>query len=87
MKDVLVRELVVVVPLLGLSLFLGIYPKPVLDRIEPAVERAIAQLRAQDRLPQPGADRTIAKEIQKIEREIEARDHGREPSDEEETEK
>ena len=24
-----------VVPLLGLSLFLGLYPKPVLDRIEP----------------------------------------------------
>ena len=40
-KDVNVRELVVVVPLIGLSLFLGIYPKPVLDRIEPAANHAI----------------------------------------------
>jgi NADH-quinone oxidoreductase subunit M len=40
-KDLSFRELVVVVPLVGLSLFLGIYPKPVLDRIEPAVQHAI----------------------------------------------
>ena len=40
-KDLNVRELVVVVPLIGLSLFLGIYPKPVLDRIEPAANHAI----------------------------------------------
>ena len=33
--------IVVVVPLLALSLFLGIYPKPVLDRIEPSAERAV----------------------------------------------
>ena len=41
MKRRLVREIVVVVPLLALSLFLGLYPKPVLDRIEPSVERAV----------------------------------------------
>jgi NADH-quinone oxidoreductase subunit M len=40
-KDVNLRELVVVVPLIGLSLFLGIYPQPVLDRIEPTVEQRI----------------------------------------------
>jgi NADH-quinone oxidoreductase subunit M len=40
-RDVNLRELVVVVPLLGLSLFLGIYPQPVLDRIEPTVEQRI----------------------------------------------
>ena len=45
------RELVVVVPLLALSLFLGLYPKPVLDRIEPTVKLRIAQPRAQERLP------------------------------------
>ena len=27
-------------PLIGLIVFLGVYPKPVLDRIEPAVNRA-----------------------------------------------
>jgi NADH-quinone oxidoreductase subunit M len=35
---------VVVVPLIGLSLFLGIYPQPVLDRIEPTVEQRITFL-------------------------------------------
>jgi NADH-quinone oxidoreductase subunit M len=41
LKDVNLRELVVVVPLLALSLFLGLYPKPVLDRIEPTVQQRI----------------------------------------------
>ncbi|GMU78554.1 MAG: NADH:ubiquinone oxidoreductase subunit M [Acidimicrobiia bacterium] len=40
-RDVDLREIVVVVPLVALSLFLGIYPKPVLDRIEPASDRAV----------------------------------------------
>ncbi|MEX2256192.1 MAG: NADH-quinone oxidoreductase subunit M [Acidimicrobiia bacterium] len=40
-KDVNLREITVVVPLLALSLFLGIYPQPVLDRIEPTVEQRI----------------------------------------------
>ena len=31
-------------PLIGLSLFLGIYPKPVLDRIEPTVQQRIVNL-------------------------------------------
>jgi NADH-quinone oxidoreductase subunit M len=37
MRDISIRELATVVPLLGLSLFLGFYPKPVLDRLQPAV--------------------------------------------------
>jgi NADH-quinone oxidoreductase subunit M len=44
MRDVSVREIIVVAPLLVLSLFLGIYPKPALDRIEPSVRRAVADL-------------------------------------------
>ncbi|MEX0664458.1 MAG: NADH-quinone oxidoreductase subunit M [Acidimicrobiia bacterium] len=44
MKDVSFRELACVVPLLGLSLFLGIYPKPVLDIIEPDVKEVIQQV-------------------------------------------
>ena len=40
-----------VVPLLALSLFLGLYPKPVLDRIEPSVEALHRARRAQVRLP------------------------------------
>jgi NADH-quinone oxidoreductase subunit M len=37
LPDLGFRELACVVPLLGLSLFLGVYPKPVIDRVEPAV--------------------------------------------------
>ncbi len=38
------RELCTVVPLLGLSLFLGFYPKPVLDRVQPSVNRLVVQV-------------------------------------------
>jgi NADH-quinone oxidoreductase subunit M len=34
-------ELLVMLPLLGLIAFLGIYPKPVLDRMAPSVDRLI----------------------------------------------
>jgi NADH-quinone oxidoreductase subunit M len=55
-KDVNLRELVVVVPLVGLSLFLGLYPKPVLDRIEPTVQQRIVNLEQKTdyREPRPG---------------------------------
>jgi NADH-quinone oxidoreductase subunit M len=46
LKDLSLRELACVVPLLALSLFLGIYPKPVLDRVEPAVNAVIHQIDA-----------------------------------------
>jgi NADH-quinone oxidoreductase subunit M len=69
LKDVSLRELAVVVPLLALSLFLGLYPKPVLDRVQPAVELRVHNLERKSdyRQPEPPA---IAKEIQGIEREI-----------------
>jgi NADH-quinone oxidoreductase subunit M len=35
------REAAVLAPLIGLIVFLGVYPKPVLDRMEPAVDRLI----------------------------------------------
>ena len=41
MREVNLREVCTVVPLLGLSLFLGFYPKPVLDRVQPSVERLV----------------------------------------------
>jgi NADH-quinone oxidoreductase subunit M len=41
MREISVREICTVVPLLGLSLFLGFYPKPVLDRVQPSVERLV----------------------------------------------
>jgi NADH-quinone oxidoreductase subunit M len=42
--DIGFRELVTVVPLLGLSLFLGFYPKPVLDRVQPSVQQLITHV-------------------------------------------
>jgi NADH-quinone oxidoreductase subunit M len=35
------------VPLVGLIIFLGIYPKPVLDRIAPSVKRVVTRLEVQ----------------------------------------
>jgi NADH-quinone oxidoreductase subunit M len=44
MPDVSLREVLVVAPLLALSLFLGLYPKAALDRIEPSVKRTIVNV-------------------------------------------
>jgi len=62
MRDVTIREIVVVVPLLALSLFLGLYPKPALDRIEPSVKRAVADLERKSdyREPEPPS---VAKKV------------------------
>jgi NADH-quinone oxidoreductase subunit M len=38
------REGLVLLPLIGLIFFCGIYPKPMLDRIEPSVDRLIAHI-------------------------------------------
>jgi NADH-quinone oxidoreductase subunit M len=43
-RDIGFRELCTVVPLLGLSLFLGFYPKPVLDRIAPDVKELVTHV-------------------------------------------
>jgi NADH-quinone oxidoreductase subunit M len=70
MKDLDLRELVVVVPLLALSLFLGIYPKPVLDRVEPASERAVQNFERKTdyRSPEDSAERRERlREVEKAE--------------------
>jgi NADH-quinone oxidoreductase subunit M len=53
MPDMNVRELLVMAPLIGLMFFLGIYPKPVLERIEPAVDRLIAHVEDHSDYRQP----------------------------------
>jgi NADH-quinone oxidoreductase subunit M len=40
--DLTWREGLVMAPLLGLIVFLGVYPKPMLERIEPAVDRLVS---------------------------------------------
>jgi NADH-quinone oxidoreductase subunit M len=69
MPDLNVRELLVMAPLIGLMFFLGIYPKPVLDRIEPAVDRLITHVEEHTDYRQPdvakvggGADEAEAAE-------------------------
>jgi NADH-quinone oxidoreductase subunit M len=42
--DVSFREVAVIAPLLALSLFLGLYPKLALERIEPSIKRSIVNL-------------------------------------------
>ncbi|WP_405137408.1 NADH-quinone oxidoreductase subunit M [Nocardia sp. NBC_01388] len=49
--DLLPREMVVVVPLIAALLFLGAYPKPVLDRIDPAVARTLDTIGQHDPAP------------------------------------
>ena len=47
------RELACVVPLLGLSLFLGVYPKPVIDRVEPSVRGILCHVQANSDYEEP----------------------------------
>ncbi|MBY8888554.1 NADH-quinone oxidoreductase subunit M [Streptomyces sp. PTM05] len=51
MKDLKVRELVVVAPLIALLLFLGVYPKPVTDVINPAVKDTLSDVHRTDPPP------------------------------------
>jgi NADH-quinone oxidoreductase subunit M len=42
--DLTWKEGLVMAPLLGLIVFLGVYPKPMLDRIEPSVDRLVTHI-------------------------------------------
>ena len=41
MPDLNARELAILAPLVALILWIGMYPKPVLDRMAPAAEQAV----------------------------------------------
>jgi NADH-quinone oxidoreductase subunit M len=45
-REIGAREFLTVAPLLALSLFLGFYPKPVLDRFEPSVDALVQHVQA-----------------------------------------
>jgi NADH-quinone oxidoreductase subunit M len=51
MPDLKIRELLAVVPLVALIIAMGIYPKPVLDVINPAVNATMSQVHATDPVP------------------------------------
>nr|WP_313777063.1 NADH-quinone oxidoreductase subunit M [Mycobacterium sp.] len=50
-RDLIPRELVVVAPLIALLLVLGVYPKPALDVINPAVTHTMTTIDVQDPVP------------------------------------
>jgi NADH-quinone oxidoreductase subunit M len=51
MPDLHMRELLAVVPLVALIIAMGVYPKPVLDVINPAVRSTMSQVHATDPVP------------------------------------
>ena len=52
-REIGFREFVTVAPLLGLSLFLGFYPKPVLSRFEPSVQALVQHVKDNSDLKVP----------------------------------
>jgi NADH-quinone oxidoreductase subunit M len=56
-RDLTWAERVVIAPLILVIVFLGIYPKPVLDRITPTVNSLVAQVDAATRTHQPAVAR------------------------------
>ena len=51
LTDLIPREIAVVAPLIALLLILGIYPKPALDIIDPAVEHTLTTIDQHDPVP------------------------------------
>ncbi|MFI9625217.1 NADH-quinone oxidoreductase subunit M [Streptomyces sp. NPDC052042] len=51
MADLKVREMAVVLPLIALLLFLGVYPKPLTEIVNPAVQHTMSDVQKKD--PQP----------------------------------
>lgn len=54
MPDINVREAIMLAPLLALIVFIGIYPKPFLDRINPSAEKVVEQLTNSSVVPPEG---------------------------------
>ncbi|MFJ8308977.1 MULTISPECIES: NADH-quinone oxidoreductase subunit M [unclassified Streptomyces] len=51
MPDLKVRELLVVAPLIALLIFLGVYPKPLTDIVNPAVRQTMSDVQQKDPNP------------------------------------
>jgi NADH-quinone oxidoreductase subunit M len=43
LKDLNVRELTIMAPLVALIFFMGVYPTPFLDKMAPAIDRLVQQ--------------------------------------------
>jgi NADH-quinone oxidoreductase subunit M len=53
-RDVNAREIAAVAPLLAIIIFLGVYPKPLLDVINPSVKATLSDVHKTDPVPQYG---------------------------------
>jgi NADH-quinone oxidoreductase subunit M len=56
------KEGAVMAPLIGLIVFLGVYPKPVLERMQPAVDRLISHVEDNSDFVSPEVDRPVVAE-------------------------
>ncbi|WP_455361282.1 NADH-quinone oxidoreductase subunit M [Streptomyces sp. SYSU K21746] len=52
LPDLRVRELVVITPLIALLIFLGVYPKPLTEIVNPAVEHTMSDVQQKDPKPE-----------------------------------
>jgi NADH-quinone oxidoreductase subunit M len=77
MSDMTFREGLMMAPLLALIVFMGVYPKPVLDRVEPAVEALISHVETHvEDFDEPTADRTPEVTVEDLADHGEEGDHG-----------
>ena len=56
--EISLREGLVMAPLIGLIVFLGVYPKPVLERIEPSVKALVTHVEDHSDFEEPEVDET-----------------------------
>jgi NADH-quinone oxidoreductase subunit M len=68
--DLDVREMAAVLPLLGLAVVLGVYPKPVLDRVEPSARALVEHVESRTDYTEPDLPDDIEG------RPLESEDHG-----------
>lgn len=58
-RDLNTRDLVMLAPVLALIVAIGVYPKPFLERIEPAADRVVVQLRESSVIPSGVAEQAV----------------------------
>jgi NADH-quinone oxidoreductase subunit M len=73
--DLTWKERLVMAPLLGLIVFLGVYPKPVLERIEPAAEKLVAHIEDHSDYREPEVAKSRSHDAKAAEDEADAEGH------------
>jgi NADH-quinone oxidoreductase subunit M len=71
-RDLKLSEGLVMAPLIGIIVVMGVYPKPFLDRIEPAVDRLVAHVEANSDFEEPRVARDGEQIVPEDERRAEA---------------